>query len=81
MVKGDAKHLLRSRLQLGYGINSINLSPYVSAELFSSDKIDYVWYTAGTEYKINSNHTIDLYYRYQDEPSLNIIGVGYKYKF
>ena len=81
LVKGNAKHLLRSRLQLGYGIRSINLSPYVSAELFSSDKLDYVWYTVGAEYKINPQHVLDLYYRYQDKSSLNIIGVGYKYKF
>lgn len=80
---------LRSRLQVEYNIRKCAFTPYASAELynnlsdgFSGEK----WrYTVGTEYKINKNNKLELYYRYQyimdDDPNNNVIGVGYSLKF
>jgi len=87
--RGKGKNVLRSRLQLAYKIPYSNIEPYVSAEFYTSDRLDKVRYTAGAEWEINKKHALELFYRYQDvhvddgeqNENSHIIGVGYKFKF
>jgi len=88
-IDGTGKNVLRSRLQAAYKIPRSGVEPYVSAELYTTDRLDKVRYTAGVEWKINRQHALDLFYRYQDvhvdtdEPSENThaLGISYKFKF
>lgn len=83
-------HKLRSRLQISYDIKKCPFEPYVEVELYNqldnAFAYDKIRYTIGTEYKINKENKLKLYYRYQDyadldEVSGHVLGVGYAFEF
>lgn len=85
-LNGKGKNVLRSRFQIKYNIQNSNFEPYVSTESYNSWKLTRIRYTIGTDYKFTKQHSISLYYRYQKEkdavePSIHILGIGYKFKF
>lgn len=80
--------MLRSKLTMQYSKKRCPWEPFVSAELGCEvGYTAYKWkFTAGTDYKISKQHTLNVFYRYQtenDEDALNvhIVGVGYGFKF
>lgn len=84
------KNQLRSRLQVEYDKKKATVKPYASAELYNSWEIEKVRYTVGTDVKLSKQHSLDIYYRFQDQrhvdegdyvPDMNYLGVSYKYKF
>lgn len=90
IVKGKGSNVLRSRLQVAYDIKGVPFEPYASVELyndFKDLKLKKTRYTIGGDYKITKQHSVGLYYRYQDfsgndeGESTHILGVGYKFKF
>ena len=86
---GMAKHLLRSRLQVEYGVPGTGLSPFANVEVFNGWSLMKTRYTAGMDYDLSKKHSLGLFYRYQavrndtdnDEPNYHLIGLSYKYKF
>lgn len=67
-VSGKGDHVLRSRLQVKYEKKKCPWQPYASVEMYNGDShfgIQKMRYTAGLEWKINKQHAVDLYYRYQ----------------
>ena len=86
---GKAKHLLRSRLQVEYGVPKTNLSPYAHVEFFNAWSLEKTRYTVGMDYDLSKKHSLGLFYRYQavrndddnDEPNIHLIGFTYKFKF
>lgn len=87
---GKAKHQLRSRLQVEWDQKRALLTPYASVEFYHSMAIEKVRYTVGTDVKINKQHSLGLFYRFQDmrnvddddyDPDMHYLGVGYKFKF
>jgi len=87
---GKAKSQLRSRLQLEYDRKGALLTPYVSAELYNSWAIEKVRYTVGTDINLTRQHTLNVFYRFQNmknvdedeyDPDMHYLGVGYKFKF
>lgn len=80
--------MLRSKLTLQYSRKRCPWEPYVSADFGCGlSYTNYKWkLTAGTDYKISKQHTLNAFYRFQTEHdddalNLNIIGVGYSFKF
>ena len=80
--------VLRSKLGAQYDIRHSPFAPYASVDYgrgmnYNVNK----WkFTAGTDFKINKQHKINVFYRFQtenddDEPNGHIIGLGYNYKF
>ena len=90
-VKGKGKHVLRSRLQIGYDIPMCKLDPFVNVEMFNAKGgIQKMRYQAGIDYKIKKQHVLSLTYRYQrinddddTDPEVNshLVGLSYKFKF
>lgn len=88
LVTTKHKHVLRSRLEIEYNIAKSRFSPFVSGELyhsFSGMTFEKSRWTAGTEYKFNKKHAMEVFYRYvnqgdDDEPGGHVIGVGYRFK-
>ncbi|MCI1683872.1 MAG: DUF2490 domain-containing protein [Bacteroides sp.] len=89
-ISGKCKNVLRSRIQLDWNIRKSKFSPYASCEFYHSLTDDWVLdktrWTAGTNYNINKQHSLDLFYRYQnhaddDEQNGHVFGIGYTYKF
>ena len=88
-INGKGKNVLRSRLQAAYKIPGSGVEPYLSAEMYTTDRLDKMRYTAGVEWKISRQHAIDVYYRYQDvhedddedNQNTHVLGLGYKFKF
>lgn len=87
---GMGKNQLRSRLQLEYDKKGALLTPYANAELYHSWAIEKIRYTIGTELNLSKQHTLNLFYRFQNmqnvdhddyDPDMHYIGVGYKFKF
>lgn len=87
---GKAKHQLRSRLQIEYDKKKAILTPYANAELYNSWNIEKVRYTLGTDIRLNKQHSLNLFYRFQDirqtdaddyDPDMHYLGIGYKFKF
>jgi hypothetical protein len=87
---GKGKNQLRSRLQVEYDKKKANIKPHASVELYNSLAIEKVRYTVGADIKLSKQHSLDLYYRFQDqrhvdandyEPDMHYIGASYKYKF
>lgn len=85
-----SKNQLRSRLQVEYDKKHNNIKPYASIELYNSFGIEKIRYNVGTDIKLSKQHSLDVYYRYQDqknvddadyEPDMHYIGVGYKFRF
>ena len=84
------KHQLRSRLQVEWDQKRALLTPYANVEFYHSMAIEKVRYTIGTDVKINKQHSLGLFYRFQDmrnvdddedNPDMHYLGVGYKFKF
>ena len=85
-----AKNQLRSRLQVDYEKKHALLAPYASVELYNAWAVEKVRYTLGTNVNLAKQHTLNLYYRFQDlrnvaadeyDPDMHYIGAGYKFKF
>ncbi len=85
-----AKNQLRSRLQVEYDKKKASVKPYANLELYNSWGIEKIRYTIGTGIKLTKQHSLDVYYRFQDrrhadenddDPDMHYIGIGYKYKF
>lgn len=90
VIEAKDKQVLRSRLKAEYDIRKSAFSPFVSAELYSSldDGLstEKMRFTIGTDISLSKRHSINVFYRYvdshnADEDDLNVIGVGYKFKF
>lgn len=88
--KSKSDHKLRSRLAVSYDIKGCAFEPFAEVEVYNQlDKAfayDKVRYTIGAEYKINKEHKVKAYYRYQDyadieEVSGHILGLGYAFEF
>ena len=88
--KSKSDHKLRSRLAVSYDIKSCAFEPFAEVEVYNQlDRTfayDKVRYTIGTEYKINKEHKVKVYYRYQDyadidEVSGHVLGLGYAFEF
>ena len=87
---GSGKNELRSRFQIEYDRKHVKWNPYASIELFNNWGIDKIRYTAGTDYKINKQHTVGAFYRFQQledkeegsyDPNMHYLGVSYTFKF
>lgn len=85
-VPADNKQLLRSRIQATYKNDQLPIEPYANIELFHGWALERLRYTAGLSWKLNDQHSISGYYRFQDKNShdgdqdMHIIGLGYSYK-
>lgn len=88
-VSGKAQSVLRSRLQVEYDIPYCTWTPYVSTEFYNAWSVQKIRYTVGADWKINKKNIFSIFYRYQDymssdtddETNMNVIGLGYKFKF
>ncbi len=88
-VSGKAKSVLRSRLQVEYDIPYCTWTPYLSAEMYNAWSVQKIRYTVGADWKLSKQHIFSIFYRYQDymssdddnESNMNILGLGYKFKF
>lgn len=87
---GKGKNQLRSRLQVEYDKKKASFKPYGSMELYNSWGIEKIRYTVGTDIKLGKHHGLDIYYRYQnqksvdeidDSPDMHYVGTTYKFKF
>lgn len=83
-------HKLRTRLQVSYDIRKCPFEPYAEVELYNqldnALAYDKIRYTVGTEYKINKDNKLKIFYRFQDyadidEVSGHILGLGYSFEF
>ena len=83
-------HKLRSRLSVSYDIKKCPFEPYAEVEVYNeldnAFAFDKVRYTVGTEYKINKEHKLKVFYRYQDyadydEVGVHVLGLGYAFEF
>lgn len=88
--KAKSDHKLRSRLSVSYDIKKCPFEPYIEVEVYNqldnAFAYDKIRYTVGTEYKINKQNKLKLYYRYQDyadidEVSGHVLGLGYAFEF
>ncbi len=81
------KNVLRSRLQASYKFLDFPISPFANVEFYNSMELEKVRYQIGADYKINKQHRLSLFYRYQtvndddDEPNRHAIGLQYTFKF
>lgn len=89
-ILAKSKNTLRSRFQVEWDIRRSHFSPYASAELYNSldngFELEKTRWTVGTGYKFSKKHSVDIFYRYQnqsddDEPNGHVIGLGYCFKF
>lgn len=92
-TRANPKQVLRSRLKLAYDGNKTRFEPYLSAEFYkplndpTDNSINKMRYTAGTAYKLNKQHAVELFYRYtnfmddDDTSGTNMIGIGYSFRF
>ena len=83
-------HKLRSRLAVSYDVKNCAFEPFAEVEVYNqldnAFAYDKIRYTIGVEYKINKEHKVKAYYRYQDyadveEVSGHILGLGYAFEF
>ena len=88
--KAKSDHKLRSRLSVSYDIKKCPWEPFAEVEVYNeldnAFAFDKVRYTIGTEYKINKEHKVKVYYRYQDYAAFDdvddhVLGVGYAFEF
>jgi hypothetical protein len=82
----DTKHrgYLRSKVGVEYNIRKCPFTPFASCELYhdvSDFAMSKVRYTIGSDYKLNSHNSLQLFYRYiDDKDHTHVIGVGYTFK-
>ena len=88
--KGKGKNQLRSRLLVEYDKKHALLAPYASVEMYNSWAVEKLRYTVGTDIRLSKQHTLGLFYRFQDmkqvdaddyDPDMHYIGLSYKLKF
>lgn len=90
-IKEKHKHVLRSRLQIEYGIRNSRFTPFASCEIYnifsSGFDVEKARWTVGSSYRFNKKHSLELFYRYVDEHDQDeegdgghVIGIGYKFK-
>ena len=84
------KNQLRSRFEIAYDKKHALLTPYASMELYNSWGIEKIRYTVGTDIRLNKQHSLGVFYRFQDmknvdaddyDPDMHYIGLGYKFTF
>ena len=87
---GKGKNQLRSRLQVELDRKRALFTPYASMELYNSWAIEKIRYTAGTDIRLNKQHSLSVYYRFQNmknvdeedyDPDMHFLGLSYKFKF
>lgn len=88
--ESKGKHQLRSRLQVEWDQKRALLTPYANVEFYHDMSVEKIRYTVGTDFKISKQHSVGLYYRFQDmrssdaedtDPDMHYFGAGYKFKF
>lgn len=88
--KAKSDHKLRSRLSVSYDIKQCPFEPFAEVEVYNeldnAFAYDKIRYTVGTDYKINKEHKLTLYYRYQDYADIDevgghVLGIGYAIEF
>lgn len=88
--KAKSKNQLRSRLRVDYDKKKATLQPYAAVELYNSMDIEKIRYTVGTDIRLNKQHSLEVFYRFQNvkrideedyDPNMHYIGAGYKFKF
>ena len=88
--KAKSDHKLRSRLVVTYDIKDCPFEPFAEVEVYNeldnAFAYDKIRYTVGADYKINKEHKLTFYYRYQDyadidEVSGHVLGIGYAFEF
>ena len=88
--KAKSDHKLRTRLEVSYDVKKCPFEPYVEVEVYNeldnAFAYDKIRYTVGTEYKINKENKLKVFYRYQDyadidEVSGHVLGLGYAFEF
>lgn len=89
LKEGKHETTLRSRLTAKWDIKKCKFTPFASVELFSrTDEWrghDKLRYRLGTDYKIDKENKISVYYLFQDNhssssPAGHAIGVGYSFE-
>ena len=84
------KNQLRSRFEIAYDKKHALLTPYANVELYNSLAIEKIRYTVGTDIRLNKQHSLGVFYRFQDmknvdaddyDPNMHYIGLGYKFTF
>lgn len=88
-LEGDSKNLLRTRLKAEYDIAQCAVDPQVSAEFFNAWRTEKIRLSAGVGFKLNNQHEVQLFYRYQinrprntiDRYNEHIINLGYLFRF
>ena len=80
-----SKNVWRNRLQLKYKVSKM-WRPYISAESSIASGLEKIRYAAGTEIRLNKQHSLDVKYLFQkayddDEGDRHVLGIGYTYKF
>lgn len=87
---GKGKNQLRSRFQIEYDKKRALFTPYASMEIYNSWKTEKIRYTIGTDIRLNSQHSLGAYYRFQKmynvddddyDPDMHYVGLSYKFKF
>ncbi|MFA6873702.1 MAG: DUF2490 domain-containing protein [Bacteroidaceae bacterium] len=95
--RSNPKKVLRSRVELSYNIRKCKFEPFASVEFTSTlnnpeeNGISRIRYTFGTEYKLNKQNTINVFYRFNDERELgdtseretdsHYLSIGFSHKF
>lgn len=84
------KGSLRTRLQVEYDKKRALFTPYANIELYNNLAIEKVRYTVGTDVRLSKQHSVGVYYRFQDmhrvdadeyDPDMHYVGIDYKFKF
>jgi len=87
---GKGKNLLRTRLEVSWDKKRALFTPYANVEFYNSLAIEKIRYTVGTDIRLNKQHGLGVYYRYQQmhnvdaddyDPDMHYLGVSYKFKF
>jgi len=90
LIEAKDNQVLRSRLKAELDIKKTIFTPFASFEIYNSltdgFSTDQLRYTVGTELSLSKRHKLNLFYRYvndrgDNDGNLNVIGVGYCYKF
>lgn len=88
VIEAKDRQVLRSRLKAEYNIRKCAFTPFASAEIYNSLTDGFATektrLTIGTDIAIAKKHTLTVFYRYvdshdDDDASLHVIGVGYKF--
>lgn len=79
VFRGNASHMLRTRIQIDRNIATLRLRPYASVELFNAWNIQRARYTVGADWNAARHSSIRLRYFYDDvhRPA----GTAYAYNF